>query len=781
MLKIPFNLLLISLFFAPLAFGTVEHWSLVTLEILIGMAAVIYFGSGWFCRREQLKVPGLTPLLLLLLFMVLQVVPLPPFMVKFLSPGAFLAYSPVAELSDKGQWLPLTVNQKATIQEFLRILACALAYVMTIQLLGHPLKLKKTVNVVIALAVGIAFLAILQNMSSPELIFWFREAPANSHPFGPWINPNQFAGYIEMISPIALGVFLFYKPRIHSDESWREKVVSFFTRPESNLYFYYGFAAILLILSVFVSLCRGGIITITLTGMVYILLYNNLQLQRGRLAVLFVSCCAFLAISWFGWDAIIAEFSQGFDSEGSIRDARLTVWKDTIVLIKDFLFFGSGFGTFVDIFPSYSSLTDNFIYDHAHNDYLELLADGGLIGFSLAAWFVLAVLWHGWKMVRVRRDQYAILVGIGAISGIVAVLMHSVTDFNMHNGAVAYYFFFLCGLLVASVNVRFNYFNQGTLLKTIPQRLNAWFAVGALVLLVVTVVSQSSVIVAKAKYNEIKNIYISSHLADTYLAKIRENLQIASTFDPFESLYPFTLATAQWFMQDKNKSLDLYRRANRLKPMEGAYLQRLGLMLTDDDALSRKLIEEGYTRAQNKDELSINLAEWLLWKGHKEEAGRIVKERLQARPVLIGRLLPFLESYDFSQEEIAGILPRSVEAWLAYGALREKMGDMEGAEFFTGNALEYLGQSEQVRPEWFQQLITFYTERGQKDRALSILRQAVEVLPDSASFHIQLGQYYQNEGILYRAKEEFERALMLEPANESAKSHLRRLGFADSY
>ncbi|RPH38877.1 MAG: tetratricopeptide repeat protein, partial [Desulfobulbaceae bacterium] len=285
---------------------------------------------------------------------------------------------------------------------------------------------------------------------------------------------------------------------------------------------------------------------------------------------------------------------------------------------------------------------------------------------------------------------------------------------------------------------------------------------------------------AKAKYNEIKNIYISSRLADTYLAKIKENLQMASAFDPFESLYPFTLATAQWFMQDKNKSLDLYQRASRLKPMEGAYLQRLGLMLTDG-ASSRILIEEGYARAQNKDELSINLAEWLLWKGHKEEAGRIVKERLQARPVLIGRLLPFLESYEFSREEIAGILPQSVDAWLAYGALREKMGDMEGAAFFTGNALEYLGQAEQVRPEWFQQLITFYTARGQKDRALAILRQAVEVLPDSASFHIQLGQYYQNEGILYRAKEEFERALMLEPANESAKSHLRRLGFADSY
>ena len=780
MSNFPLSLLLVSLVFAPLAFGTVEHWSIVSLEILMGLAALVHFGYGWICRREHLRVPGITAILLLLLFMVIQIVPLPPSLVKILSPAAFSAYLPIADLAGKEIWLPLTVNQKASIQEFLRILAYVLVYVMTVQLLGHPLKLKKTVNVIMSLAVGVAFLAILQNMSSPDRIFWFREVPENAHPFGPWINPNQFAGYMEMISPIALGLFLFYKPRIPSDESWRQRVVLFFTRPESNLYFYYGFAAVLLIMAVFVSLCRGGIVSITLSVMFFILLYKQKKLPRGRLAVLFVGCCVFLAISWFGWETIISEFNHGFDIAGNIRDTRLILWKDTVPLIQDYAFFGSGFGTFRDVYPSYSTIADNLIYEHAHNDYLELLAEGGLVGFSLTAWFVLAVLWHGWKMVQVRRDQYAILVGIGAISGIAAILMHSVTDFNMHNGAIGYYFFFLCGLLVSSVNVKFNYYSEGTLLKALPLQYNARLAVAAFALLAVTAGVQSGVAVARVKYNEVKNIYISSHLADDHLAKIKTNLESAIKFDPFEDLYPFTLGTVEWFLQDEEKSLRYYRQAARLQPMEGAYLQRIGLMQVDD-ATGRMLIEEGYARAQNKDELSINLAEWLLWKGHREEAGRIVQVRLKARPELIGRMLPFLESYDFSREEIAGILPRSVDTWLQYGALREKMGDAEGAEFYTQNALEYLGQSGPIKPEWFQHLISFYTARGQKDRALAILRQAVETLPESASFHIQLGRYYHNEGIIYRAKEEFEQALMLEPANETAKSHLRRMGFADSY
>ena len=773
-------MVLVALIFAPLAFGTVEHWSIVTLEILIGVAALVHFSSSWFFRREALKVPGLYPLLLLLLFMALQVVPLPPFLLKIVSPAAFAAYSPVAGLVDTGQWLPLSLNQKATIQEFLRISAYALVYILTIQLLNNPGSLKKTVNIVISLAVGVAFFAILQDVSSPDKIFWFREVPANAHPFGPWINPNQFAGYIEMICPLALGVFLFYKPRIPSEESWREKVVSFFARPESNLYFYYGFASVLLVLAVFVSLCRGGIIAITLSGIVFILLYNHNKLQRGRLALLLVTCCAFLAISWFGWDIIISEFNHGFDKAGNIRDDRLTLWKDTLLIFKDYPFFGCGFGTFQDIYPRYSAFTHNLIYDHAHNDYLELLTDGGLVGFSLAAWFVMAVLWHGWKMVRARRDQYAILVGIGAISGIMAILMHSITDFNMHNGAIGCYFFFLCGLLVASVNVRFNYFAQETLLKPLSVRCNVWLFLLCLILLGVTGSIQSGVIIAKTKYYEIKNIYISRQLAEVHLRKIEANLQSAIRFDPFESMYPFTLATVQWFLQEKEKSLSSYIQAGRKKPMEGAYLQRIGLMLTDE-AQGKVLIEEGYARAQNKDDLAINLAEWLVWKGHKEEAGRIVQERLRARPQLMGKLLPFLESYDFSREEIASVLPRSVDAWLQYGAVRQKMGDTEGAEFFTRNALEYLDQAEQIKPEWFQQLIGFYNTQGQRDKALAILRQAVEAVPNHPSFHIQLGEYYQNEGIIYRAKEEYERALILEPDNESARSHLRRLGYADSY
>ncbi len=777
---LPLLLLTGALIFAPLAFGTVEHWSIWALELIIATAALLHFGGAWFFRRKPLVMPGAIPLLLLLALMGLQIVPLPPAVVKLLSPQTYAAYLPALDLSNQGQWLPLSINQKVTIQEMLRIAAYALAYMLTVQLLSCPRALKRTVDIVVFLAIGVALLAILQNFSSPGKIYWFRAVPENAHPFGPWINPNQFSGYIEMLSPLALALFLFYKPRIASDATWRERLVNMFTRPASNRYFYYGFGATLLVFAVFVSLCRGGIISVTLASVTFAILYSTKKLHRSRLTLFLMICCVFLAVSWFGWDVVLKEFNHGFDSEGLIRDARTTLWMDSLRIIRDFPVIGSGFGTFQLIYPSYQTLPGHSIFVHAHNDYLELLTDGGVVGFLLAAWFVVAVLRHGWKKVRIRRDQYAVLVGIGAISGIFAMLMHSVTDFNMRNGAVGLYFFFLCGLLVASVNARFSYSGQTTLLQDMPHSRAGLLALLAAGLLFATMLIQTGVAMGRREYNEVRKVYISGRLAADRLQELARRLETAMRHDPFEGMYPFTMGTVQWFLKDRDKAQHFYLQAALDSPMEGVYLQRLGFFL-EDEKKGGELIRESYRRALTKDELAISMVEWLLAKGLRDEAGDVLKERLMVHPQLLGRVMPLIRLYSISREEVESILPPNAEAWLQYADIRQQMGDREDAAFSIGKARAYLAEEPSPDPWWYQQIVTFYRTAGQELRALDVLREAVERLPENASFHIQLGEYYEKEGIIYRAKEEYERALILDPASDAAKSRLRRLGFADSY
>jgi tetratricopeptide (TPR) repeat protein len=154
---------------------------------------------------------------------------------------------------------------------------------------------------------------------------------------------------------------------------------------------------------------------------------------------------------------------------------------------------------------------------------------------------------------------------------------------------------------------------------------------------------------------------------------------------------------------------------------------------------------------------------------------------LQKTPSLIKKWAPLFEDFSFSREEIATALPNSVDAWIQYGVSLEKIDNIGEAEHYFNTALSFLEYEKQIKPYWFQTLIEFYRKKNQPERALLILRQATGLVPGHASFHIQLGDYYRTEGIIYRAKEEYQRALMIDPGNRTVTRRLRQMGLSDSY
>ena len=778
-MKVSFLLYLFVLIFAPLAFGTVEIWSYATMEIAVGLGALLFFSSIWYFKKSLVVVPGIVPLLLLLAFMMLQAIPLPVELVKILSPSSYDAYSPVLTLS-QSQWIPLTINQKATLEEFLRIGCYSLFYIFTVQLLSQKGYVKRTVHIVIGLAAFIALLAIVQAVGSPDKIYWLRNVPQNAHPFGPWINPNQFAGFMEMLSPIALGLFLFYKPRVAIDEPLRVRIVNFFTMPSSNFHLFLGFAASLMALSVFVSLCRGGILTITLSAFVFLLIYNMKRPATGRGAVLVIVGCVIIAISWFGWDTIIAEFNRGLTDTGELTDGRFDIWKDSKRIFQAFFLFGSGFGTYIDIFPSFRSFPGIHIIDHAHNDYIELLTDGGIIGFGLAAWFVLAVLLHGWKKISVRGDQYAVLLGIGAFTGIIAMLIHSVTDFNMHNGADGLYFFFVCGLLVTVVNIRIDYRDTTSLLKSSPANKQGLYIGAALLLTICTAAFQYGALRAQSLYRAVDDIYVSKYLRPEIVQNIQRDLTRAIAIDPFEDLYDYKRAAIEKVFGNRNESLTHFISAARKNPMNGATLQQIGLLI-DDTAQAEILLEKGYQRGLDDDELAINFTAYLLENDLRHKAITVIADTLTKSPSLLQQWAPLFEEFSLTRDEIASALSQSVDGWLQYGSYLQSRNRMDEANYYYSTALSLIPEQTEMKPHWFQKVIGFYQKNGDPDKAVFILRQAAELLPDHVSFHLQLGDFYLKEEILFRAKEEFERALMLEPGNRTALKKLRQMGLKDSY
>ncbi len=776
MKKISFFLFITTLIFAPLAFGTSEQWSLFIVEVLIALAFLTFFLQTDGPSNGLVFVPGMVPLLLLASWMIIQVLPLPPFLVKLFSPETYQVYKPVYAMLEGDRWLPLTVYRKATLLEFARILSYFFCYFLTVQLLCTGKRLKRTVEICAYLAIFIALIAILQKFSSPDKIYWFRTISSGVKPTGPWVYRSQYCGYMEMVVPLVLALFLYYQPTINKEETFRARIVSFFSMRNLNISILTGFGLLLTASSVFVSLARGGIIAFSVSLMFFFFLLARKRARYTNLFYVGLLACLIITVAWFGWSPILERFGQTLTNTGELNFDRIPIWRDSLQVIKHFWLTGSGFGTFLNIFPQFKTIPGDIVFDHAHNDYIELLTDGGIIGFGLAAWFVGVVIREGWKMIGRRRDRYSILVSIGALSGIVGMLIHSISDFNMHNGADGLYFFFLCGLLVSAANTRLHYQGKATLLKNVSHPVKKPLLAAGCIFFAVVIIIQGGALLAEFEHGSVKDIYISRQLAPEYLTKIYTANKQAARFDPFNGMYPFWLAQVERYREHPDKALEYYMQAAEKDPLEGAFLQRIALMLPKkDQQYAEVLMEKGAERTLHKDDLMLTQAQWLLGNGSREKGIGILREALKRNPHLVTVVIPMLQSFSFSRAEVVSVLPQSVGEWIQYAAYLEKSGDFDGAEYFYGHALDFLQNETVIKPDWFRLPYNFYTKQHEPEKALEILRLGVKKVPDYALFHIWLGDHYARQGITYRALEEYQQALLIEPRNESVASKIEKL------
>ncbi len=776
MYRTSYILFITTLIFAPLAFGSVEQWSMATVQLLICSSTLFLLLSLRHAKKHLLMAPGTLPLVLLVLWMFFQVLPLPSSIVQILAPSIYDIYQPIIGITPRDQWIPLTVNQRATLFECLRIASYALFYILTVQILSSGTHLKKTVQIISYLAIGIAFLAIIQKFSSPDKIYWFRSTPENAGTIGPWVYHNHYAGFMELTCPLVFALFLFYRPTINHEKSLRSRIVDACTMPGSNLHIFLGVGVIIILSSVAISLSRGGIISLTLALLVFMLILpKRLFTLSFSSALLFISSIA-LMTAWLGWGSIFGKFGSTFTETGTISNIRFILWQDSLRLIPDFLITGSGFGTFLDIYPLYKTTATDLILDHAHNDYIELLTDGGIIAFVLTGWFVLTILIHGWKKLHYRRDRYAILLSIGSLTAILSILFHSFTDFNMHNGANGLYFFFLCGLLVSAGNTRLFYRTKPTLLPGSGPNSNALVLIACLLTGGATIFISGGAIAARITYSEIANIYLNKKLRHDKILAVASSARRASQYDPLEGKYIFALGNTNIFLRKPDKALTLFINAAEKQPLSGIYLQRLALMLTPvDKQKAEQLMLAAYARALNKAPLILTWADWLLSLDERDKAILMLKNVFHDKPTFVKMFMPSLTAHAFTHQEIAELLPDSVTAWIAYGSLVEKLGNTDDAEFYRSGALDFLNQEEEIRPWFFTQLYWFYKRQKNHEQALMVLRQAIDSLPDHAKFHVFLGDYYRKEGIPYRATEEYKQALLLEPADEKTRKKLQKL------
>jgi O-antigen ligase len=211
-----------------------------------------------------------------------------------------------------------------------------------------------------------------------------------------------------------------------------------------------GFGIILMILGLFFSASRIGIISLLLSFSLLAILFRDLQ--KGKWFSQTPMLVVGLALLWAGWIGMDAIISRFFTASGDLQLRRL-IWGDTYQIFKDFPLLGSGLGTFAQIFPMYRSFHIQNIVTHAENDFLQLASDTGLIGISILLILFVYLLWKaisGIRSLSPRSPQR--YIGMGGLVGVLALMFQSLVERNLQVPANALPFIIIWALILKISN-----------------------------------------------------------------------------------------------------------------------------------------------------------------------------------------------------------------------------------------------------------------------------------------------------------------------------------------
>src|SRR6266850_88803 len=278
----------------------------------------------------------------------------------------------------------------------------------------------------------VSLFAVLQHLTSNGKLYWFREISSGGLPFGPYVNRNHFAGFAELILPLALVPLVLGRVR-------RER------RPVVGL------LAVLPIGALFLSASRGGIVSFAVElGALALVMILRRTMGKQLLAGASVLLLASLLVSWLGVGQILERLSSVQLLEVT-AGKRASMRKDTWQIFLDHPFVGTGLGTLETVYPSYETLYDGKIVNHAHNDYLEALAETGILGGLCCAWFLGVLFSESLKRLRQVNNSFAGTLQLSGLLASTGFLVHSFVDFNLHIPANALLFFLMAHLATAEM------------------------------------------------------------------------------------------------------------------------------------------------------------------------------------------------------------------------------------------------------------------------------------------------------------------------------------------
>lgn len=447
-------LLVAQITLATLAFGAVYPWGYLPLFAacaLIGIAAIARAGIA----------PPLRPLAYALALtwaaIALQLVPLPRAFVDVLSPtaaGILRAFS-LTFADGAVERLPLSIDPART-----QIAALAFG-ALALFLIGTPAWIDR--NTLRRLPRALAFVAVLlalfgiysrENSNHDTLIYWFwrPQDSVGASPFGPFVNRNHFGGWMLMAIGLVTGSILGQIERAIRERRRHTRVLSWLSSPEANGIGLMLIAAVMAIVALFWTLSRSSITGLAVSAAAFGWLVTRRRTfgTAPRGAILAIFGAALLAgLVWRGPDDVLERFQ-----EGQNLLSRFDAWRDGWRVVQDFPVAGTGLNTYSDAMLFYQTRNRDFHLAQAHNDYLQLLAEGGLlVAVPALAALVLLVRSVRRSLRAASHEARGYWIRAGAAVGMLGVGVQEIAEFSLQIPANALLFCTLAAVAIAPVSV----------------------------------------------------------------------------------------------------------------------------------------------------------------------------------------------------------------------------------------------------------------------------------------------------------------------------------------
>ncbi len=380
--------------FAVAANGAVEPWSEAILET---GAALLFLWWGYRVARHKSGVDSFSPVFWPVLGIVLLG------LVQYI--------------------VPLSVYPYLTKLELLRWTTYLLVIFLASQGFHTPRQWGRFAWFLVSFGFVVAVFGILQDLTFNGKLYWFREI-SGGLPYGPYVNHNHFAGFMELVIPIGLATLA-----VRGVRRQQIPLIAFCTALSMG--------ALILCAS------RAGVVAF---GLALIILVLLLLLRRGEKRHLFtffvVLVLAGGLVAWMGAGQVIRRFQEVKNPEFS-ESRRISMMRGALHMFRANPRIGTGLGTTISVYPRFETQYDGKTVDHVHNDHLEILAETGIAGGVCWLAFVGLLVGFGLKNLFSRNEPLVQALQVGALVACASLLIHGMVDFNLHIPSNALLFFLL--------------------------------------------------------------------------------------------------------------------------------------------------------------------------------------------------------------------------------------------------------------------------------------------------------------------------------------------------